>query len=105
MSSIRLRGLSSGEQFTRIADHIRSRTSSKFIQSAGIARVEESYEATITLKTHANKAKALAIVKDFISENLSRVRVDDTFLGITTLASSGTSTNTPLIEFVEHNPH
>jgi hypothetical protein len=101
MSSIRLRGLSSDEQFAQIENHIPSLTDPDFIQSSGVARAEHGFEATITLRNTANKIKALAILNRLLPKKFPTVQIDEAFLGVTTLVSPATPADDETIfEFV-----
>ena len=105
MSSIRLWGLSSGDQFAQIVNHIRLLKDPTFIQSSGVARVEHGFEATITLRNTSNKTKALAILNRLLPEKFPTIQleVDDAFLGVTTLVCPATLADDEItFEFVAH---
>lgn len=95
-----MRGLSSDQQFTQIRDGIRTLTDSTFVQSSGVARATQGFEATVTLKTTANKTKALAILNSLTPKISPGIQVDDAFLGITTLVCPKTTSYEAPIESV-----
>ncbi|KAK4178920.1 hypothetical protein QBC36DRAFT_365743 [Triangularia setosa] len=96
MSSLRLRGLESKEQFKDILAYLRSSTRPVVsIESHGDARSRHDFEATITFRCNDDDRRALTLMQIMFPG----VHADRTFLGMTVLVNPSPERQT-LIDIV-----
>lgn len=87
---MRLRAISSQEQFATIIKQIDERLAPISVLTHGITPVDNSefgWEATVTFATPDERTRGAKIVRDTLKITHPKIEVDETLLGVTVLAS------------------
>lgn len=96
MASVRLRGLTTENEFDEIVKYIRSSTRRDSVRSYGVSAgggIRHEIEATITFRDTSTKNSALQVLEKYIALSWPQARADDTFSGITILSSPASPDN------------